>query len=97
VLAYNITTANLQAALQALSTINSGNCSVIGLPGQLYGVTFNGSFCSAAAAGVPTIVCFSGNRGGRGDAAGVGNCIVGLKRLAPLAEAAGELIKEAMH
>ncbi len=43
----------------------------------------------AAAAGVPNIVCFSGNRGGMGDAEGVGNCIVGLKRLAPLAEQHG--------
>jgi len=44
---------------------------------------------AAAAAGVPNIVCFSGNRGGMGDAEGVGNCIVGLKRLAPLAEKHG--------
>ena len=44
---------------------------------------------AAATAGVPNIVCFSGNRGGMGDAEGVGNCIVGLKRLAPLAEKHG--------
>jgi hydroxypyruvate isomerase len=43
----------------------------------------------AAAAGVPNIVCFSGNRGGLSDGEGVTNCIAGLKRLAPLAEQQG--------
>jgi hydroxypyruvate isomerase len=40
----------------------------------------------ASAAGVPNIVCFSGNRAGMSDGEGVANCIAGLKRLAPLAE-----------
>ncbi len=40
----------------------------------------------AAAAGVERIVCFSGNRNGLSDSEGVGNCITGLRRLAPLAE-----------
>ena len=40
----------------------------------------------AAAAGVPNIVCFSGNRDGLSDAEGIANCISGLKRLAPTAE-----------
>ena len=43
----------------------------------------------AAAAGVPNIVCFSGNRGGLSDAEGVANCITGFKRLAPTAERHG--------
>ena len=43
----------------------------------------------AAAAGVERIVCFSGNRGGMSDGEGVLNCIVGLKRLAPIAEQHG--------
>jgi hydroxypyruvate isomerase len=43
----------------------------------------------AAAAGVPNIVCFSGNRGGLSDGEGIANCIAGLKRLAPLAEQHG--------
>jgi hydroxypyruvate isomerase len=43
----------------------------------------------AAAAGVPNIVCFSGNRRGMSDADGLTNCITGLKRLAPLAEQHG--------
>ena len=43
----------------------------------------------AAAAGVPNIVCFSGNRAGLSDAEGVANCITGFKRLAPTAEKHG--------
>ncbi len=43
----------------------------------------------AAAAGVPNIVCFSGNRGGMSDGEGLANTIAGLKRLAPTAEKHG--------
>jgi hydroxypyruvate isomerase len=43
----------------------------------------------AAAAGVPNIVCFSGNRRNISDAEGIANCITGFKRLAPLAEQHG--------
>ena len=43
----------------------------------------------AAAAGVPNIVCFSGNRGGMSDGEGIANCIAGFKRLAPVAEKHG--------
>ena len=43
----------------------------------------------AAAAGVPNIVCFSGNRGGMADGEGLANCIAGFKRLAPTAEKHG--------
>jgi hydroxypyruvate isomerase len=43
----------------------------------------------AAAAKVPNIVCFSGNRGGMSDGEGLANCITGLKRLTPLAEQHG--------
>src|SRR5205085_9682748 len=43
----------------------------------------------AAAAGVPNIVCFSGNRRGISDAEGIANCITGLQRIAPLAEQHG--------
>jgi len=43
----------------------------------------------AAAAGVPNIVCFSGNRDGLSDAEGIANCISGFKRLAPTAERHG--------
>ena len=43
----------------------------------------------AAAAGVPNIVCFSGNRAGISDSEGLVNCVAGLKRLAPTAEKHG--------
>jgi hydroxypyruvate isomerase len=44
---------------------------------------------AAGAAGVPNIVCFSGNRAGLADGDGIANCITGLKRLAPMAEKHG--------
>jgi hydroxypyruvate isomerase len=43
----------------------------------------------AAAAGVPNIVCFSGNRAGLSDGEGITNCIAGFKRITPLAERHG--------
>jgi len=43
----------------------------------------------AAAAGVPNIVCFSGNRRGMSDEDGIANCIAGFKRLTPVAEQHG--------
>jgi len=43
----------------------------------------------AAAAGVPNIVCFSGNRAGMSDGEGIANCIAGFKRITPVAERAG--------
>ncbi len=39
-----------------------------------------------AAAGYERLICFSGNRGGQDDEAGLANCAVGLKRILPLAE-----------
>ncbi|MEP6620730.1 MAG: TIM barrel protein [bacterium] len=42
-----------------------------------------------AAAGIPNIVCFSGNRAGLSDGEGITNCIAGFKRLTPLAEQHG--------
>jgi hydroxypyruvate isomerase len=43
----------------------------------------------AAAAGVPNIVCFSGNRAGLSDGEGIANCIAGFKRITPTAEKHG--------
>jgi hydroxypyruvate isomerase len=43
----------------------------------------------AAAAGVPNIVCFSGNRAGLSDGEGITNCIAGFRRITPLAEQHG--------
>ena len=46
----------------------------------------------AAAAGIPQIICFSGNRNGRSDAEGLDNCARGLAPLVKEAEAAGVVI-----
>ena len=43
----------------------------------------------AAKAGVPNVIAMFGNRKGRSDAEGIDNCIAGLRRIAPLAEAQG--------
>ncbi len=42
-----------------------------------------------AAAGLPNMIVFSGNRDGQPDREGVKNCITGLKRITPLAEQLG--------
>jgi len=41
------------------------------------------------AAGIPSMIVFSGNRAGLSDAEGARNCITGLKRITPLAEQLG--------
>ncbi len=46
----------------------------------------------AAAAGVPNVICFSGNRGGLGDEEGLANCAAGLARVLPAAERHGVTI-----
>jgi hydroxypyruvate isomerase len=43
----------------------------------------------AADAGVPSVICFSGNRAGLADEAGLENCARGLARITPLAEELG--------
>ncbi|UCD75985.1 MAG: TIM barrel protein, partial [Phycisphaerales bacterium] len=40
-------------------------------------------------AGVPSMIVFSGNRGGISDSEGIRNCVTGLKRIMPLAERLG--------
>jgi hydroxypyruvate isomerase len=42
-----------------------------------------------AAAGLPNMIVFSGNRAGLSDAEGVANCAAGLKRIMPVAERVG--------
>jgi len=42
-----------------------------------------------AAAGLPSMIVFSGNRAGQPEAEGVRQCIAGLRRIAPLAEKLG--------
>jgi hydroxypyruvate isomerase len=41
---------------------------------------------AAAEFGAPNVICFSGNRKGLDDQAGLENCAIGLKRIAPMAE-----------
>ena len=53
------------------------------LPGYVKGLEL------AAAAGVPQVICFSGNRDGLSDAAGLDACARGLRQLAPTAERLG--------
>jgi hydroxypyruvate isomerase len=42
-----------------------------------------------AAAGIPQMIVFSGNRAGMSDAEGLANCAIGLKRIMPTAERVG--------
>jgi len=42
-----------------------------------------------AAAGIPQMIVFSGNRRGMSDGEGIANCIAGLRRIIPLAERLG--------
>ena len=42
-----------------------------------------------AAAGLPNMIVFSGNRDGMADGEGLANCVTGLKRITPLAEKLG--------
>jgi len=46
----------------------------------------------AAAAGVPNVITFSGNRRGQPDAEGLDNCVIGLNRVKALAEDKGVTI-----
>ncbi len=47
---------------------------------------------AAAEAGVPQVICFSGNRDGLDDAVGLANCARGLEPLLPLAEEHGVVL-----
>jgi hydroxypyruvate isomerase len=47
------------------------------------------SLPAAAAAGVPALIAFFGNRRGRSDAEGMDACVAGLLRIKPMAEQAG--------
>ncbi len=42
-----------------------------------------------AAAGLPNMIVFSGNRDGMSDAEGLANCVTGMRRIVPLAEELG--------
>ena len=47
---------------------------------------------AVADAGFKNLICFSGNRAGLDDAAGLANCAEGLKRILPIAEKRGVII-----
>ncbi|MBO0951835.1 hydroxypyruvate isomerase family protein [Fibrella forsythiae] len=51
--------------------------------------SYEAIFPKLQAAGLTTVICFSGNRRGMSDAQGLDNCAVGLKRLMPSAEKYG--------
>src|SRR5258708_18965951 len=46
----------------------------------------------AAAAGVPNVITFSGNRRGQADEEGADNCVIGLNRVKTIAEDHGVMI-----
>ncbi|CCH02288.1 Xylose isomerase domain protein TIM barrel [Fibrella aestuarina BUZ 2] len=51
--------------------------------------SYEGIFPKLKAAGLTTVICFSGNRRGMSDEVGIENCAKGLKRLMPSAEKYG--------
>jgi len=53
---------------------------------------FEAMIPKAAAAGVPNLICFSGNREGMNDNEGLINCATGLRKLMPTAEKHGVTI-----
>ncbi|MBK7131331.1 MAG: TIM barrel protein [Bacteroidales bacterium] len=53
---------------------------------------FEAMIPKAAAAGVPNLICFSGNREGQNDQEGMINCAKGLRKLMPTAEKHGVTI-----
>jgi len=53
---------------------------------------FEAKIPKAAEAGVPNLICFSGNREGQNDNAGMINCAIGLRKLMPIAEKHGVTI-----
>jgi len=48
--------------------------------------TYTDLIPKAGNAGLPNVICFSGNRNGMDDEEGLQNCVVGLQKLMPLAE-----------
>jgi hydroxypyruvate isomerase len=53
---------------------------------------FRESVAQAVASGAPSLIVFSGNRKGMSDEEGLENCVVGLKRVMPMAEDKGLLV-----
>ena len=53
---------------------------------------FEAMIPKAAAAGVPNLICFSGNREGQDDNEGMVNCAIGIRKMMPAAEKHGVTI-----
>jgi hydroxypyruvate isomerase len=53
---------------------------------------FRESVARAAEAGAPSLIVFSGNRKGMSDEEGLENCVIGLKKVMPIAEDKGLLV-----
>jgi hydroxypyruvate isomerase len=53
---------------------------------------FEGMIPKAAAAGIPNLICFSGNREGQNDNEGMINCAIGIRKIMPAAEKYGVTI-----
>jgi hydroxypyruvate isomerase len=51
----------------------------------------------AADAGIPNVICFSGNRNGMSDEEGLENCVIGLKRIVGLAEKRDQCCMELLN
>jgi len=87
----------LICALVSNPTTKVGNVSVGGIPKAWNRPEYHDALVpvyeeqlrATAAAGFPSLICFSGNRDGMADEQGLENCALGLKRLIPLAEKLG--------
>jgi hydroxypyruvate isomerase len=53
---------------------------------------FRESVKNAVEIGAPSLIVFSGNRRGMSDEEGLENCVIGLKKVMPIAEDAGKLV-----
>ena len=53
---------------------------------------YNERIAEVAEAGYPNVICFSGNRRGMSDEAGLENCVTGLQQIVPTAERLGVTI-----
>lgn len=87
----------LICAMVSNPTTKVGEASVGGIPRAWNRLEYHDALVAAyeeqlratAAAGYPSLICFSGNRDGLDDAQGLENCAIGLKRITPLAEKLG--------
>jgi hydroxypyruvate isomerase len=87
----------LICAMVSNPTADAGKDKVGGIPKAWNRVEYHDALVPAyeaqlkatADAGFPNLICFSGNRDGLADEKGLENCVVGLRRILPLAEKLG--------